>query len=104
MAKLKSCFLKYYKQAFSRGVAVDETNLARCRASFSNPATGRGCIEKLDSKDDDCQTFGDGPALRAKVEAHVLDVLNGSCRAAVRVATVARARRCCAFRTSTPAS
>src|SRR5205085_1132346 len=75
-SKLTTCLLKYYKQAFVRGNAVDEDGLARCRANFSNPTTGRGCIERLDAKLDDCPTVGDGPTLRAKVEAHVLDVID----------------------------
>jgi hypothetical protein len=49
---------------------------AKCRVKFSNLSTQRGCIDKLDLKNDGCSTLGDGPALRAKVEVHVRDVLD----------------------------
>ncbi len=72
---LKSCLLECHKKALTRGVGVDGPCLQKCRVKFSSPATGRGCIDKLELKNDECSTLGDGPALRAKVEVHVLDVV-----------------------------
>lgn len=79
VTKLKSCMLGCYGKAFKAGTAVDSACLDKCRTGFlADPATGKGCMEKLDAKGGiaDCgSSFGDAAVVRSKVEAHVNELV-----------------------------
>jgi len=69
--KKKACLLGLYK----KGLTLDPAKVEKCKAGFSNPATGKGCFDKADAKNAGCLTLGDGPAIEAKIDAHVDDVV-----------------------------
>lgn len=70
--KKKACLLGLYKKSF----APDPAALNKCRDKFQvNPSNGKGCFEKLDTKNQGCITLGDSAAIEAKVDAHVNDLM-----------------------------
>ncbi|MCC6765738.1 MAG: hypothetical protein IT293_13860, partial [Deltaproteobacteria bacterium] len=76
VTKMKSCLLGCYGKAFGKGTPVDVACVDKCRTGFlADPATGKGCMEKLDTKNDNCgATIGDAAVVRSKVEAHVAEL------------------------------
>jgi hypothetical protein len=78
VSKMKSCLLGCYNKSIGKGLALDTPCLDKCRNGFyGDPAIGKGCNEKADAKGGiaDCgASFGDGPVVRSKVEAHVLEL------------------------------
>ncbi|MCC6848816.1 MAG: hypothetical protein IT294_09965 [Deltaproteobacteria bacterium] len=77
VTKMKSCLLGCYGKAFGKGIAVDTACVDKCRTGFlADPATGKGCMEKLDTKNANCgATVGDAAVVRSKVEAHVAELV-----------------------------
>lgn len=78
VTKMKSCMLGCYGKAFKAGTAVDSACLDKCRTGFlADPATGKGCMEKLDAKNANCgATVGDAAVVRSKIEAHVNELVS----------------------------
>jgi hypothetical protein len=60
-----------------KGLAPDPVCLDKCRNGFlADPPTGKGCMEKLDTKNANCgATIGDAAVIRSKVEAHVAELV-----------------------------
>ena len=77
VTKMKSCLLGCYGKAFKGGTPVDPACVEKCRTGFlANPATGKGCMEKLDAKNANCgATIGDAAVVRSKVDAHVAELV-----------------------------
>lgn len=77
--KMKSCLLGCYGKAIKGGVAADPACLEKCRTGFlANPATGKGCMEKLNAKNAGCSntTLAEVAVMRSKVDAHVADLIS----------------------------
>jgi hypothetical protein len=77
--KMKSCLLGCYGKAIKGGVAADPACLAKCRNGFlADPATGKGCMEKLNAKNAGCTdtTLAEIAVMRSKIDAHVLDLIS----------------------------
>jgi hypothetical protein len=78
--KMKSCTLGCWNKVIGKGGPVDTACLAKCRNGFlGDPAIGKGCTEKLDIKNGmaGCgASFGTGPVLKSKVEAHVNELVS----------------------------
>lgn len=66
--KKKACFLKCYGKAAKVGAAVDGMCLSKCSGKFDT------CFLKQDLSGG-CGITGDGPAMEAKVDAFVADVV-----------------------------
>ncbi len=77
VTKMKSCLLGCYGKAFGKGLPVDTACVDKCRNGFlADPATGKGCMEKLDTKNANCgSTIGDAAVVRSKIEAHVQELV-----------------------------
>lgn len=73
--KLKSCLLGCYSKAIKSGAPVSIACLQKCRLGFSNPLTAKGCVDKVNGKAQGCLSLSDGPVLRSKTDAHVLEVV-----------------------------
>lgn len=77
--KMKSCMLGCWNKVIGKGGSIDNACLDKCRNGFfGDPAAGKGCIEKLEGKNGvACNPgLGEGPVLRSKVQAHVLDLVS----------------------------
>src|SRR5262249_14927932 len=69
-----AAFLGCHNKAESKNVPVDQGCLSKASLKFSDPGTGKGCMEKAESKPP-CLTTDDASAIEAKVDAFVLDVV-----------------------------
>lgn len=77
--KMKSCLLGCYGKAIKGGAAADPACLEKCRTGFlANPATGKGCMEKLNAKNAGCTdtTLAEIAVMRSKIDAHVADLIS----------------------------
>ncbi len=69
-----TALLKCHNKAEGKNLPVDPACISKAELKFSDPVTGKGCMEKAESKPP-CSTTGDAGAIEAKIDAFVLDVV-----------------------------